>query len=184
MDFFDLKGDVEALLARTGAADEFRFEAGERDAMHPGQTAWLLRGDERVGFVATLHPTLQKDLDFDQPVVVAEFDLALLTAGRVPAFEPVSRYPALRRDLAVVVDESVTAQELLVAVRGAAGAYVTEFTLFDVYQGKGIDPHRKSLALGLTFQDRSRTLDDDEINSCIQQVVDSLKEKFDAELRS
>ncbi|EAQ96862.1 phenylalanine--tRNA ligase subunit beta [Congregibacter litoralis] len=182
-DFYDLKGDVEALLALTGDAASFRFEAGERSGLHPGQTAWLKRGDETVGFVGVLHPTLQKKLDFDLPVVVAELDLEMLRAAAIPAFTPVSRYPALRRDIAVIVDKTVKAGELLANVRATAGAYLQDLTLFDVYEGKGIDPARKSVALGLTFQDHSRTLDDNEVNTCIQQVVDSLKENYQAELR-
>lgn len=182
-DFFDLKGDVEALLELTGDAESFHFEAGERSALHPGQTAWLKRGDQTVGFVGTLHPSLQKELDFDHPVVVAEFDLEMLSMAAIPAFAPVSRYPGLRRDLAVIVDKTVAAGDLLASVRASAGVYLQDLTLFDVYEGKGIDPARKSVAVGLTFQDHSRTLDDNEVNTCIQQVIDSLKENYKAELR-
>ena len=183
VDFYDLKGDVEALLQLTGEAESFRFEAVEHPALHPGQSAALIRDGETVGVLGALHPTVQKTLEFDAGVLVAEFDLELLSKGRLPAFEPVSRFPALRRDIAVVVDEAVSAGELLSNVRESAGAYLTDLTLFDVYQGKGIDPNRKSLALGLTFQNQSRTLDDDEVNKCLQQVVDSLREKYNAELR-
>ena len=182
-DFYDLKGDVEALLALTGEPESFQFVAGERAGLHPGQTAWIERGGQRIGVIGVLHPSLQKELDFDHAVVVAELDLEGLTAGVIPSFSAVSRYPALRRDLAVIVDDQVVAGELLATARAAAGSYVTELTLFDVYKGKGIDPNRKSLALGLTFQDQERTLDDDEINKCVQQVIDSLKENYKAELR-
>jgi phenylalanyl-tRNA synthetase beta chain len=108
VDFFDLKGDVEALLAR-GAPSDWRFVAGERPGMHPGQTAWIECAGQRVGYVGALHPTLQKALDFERPVVVAEIDLAALMEGGLPAFRPVSRFPALRRDLALVVDQGVSA---------------------------------------------------------------------------
>ncbi|WOJ98550.1 phenylalanine--tRNA ligase subunit beta [Congregibacter brevis] len=182
-DFYDLKGDIEALLELTGDVSSFRFEAGERSALHPGQTAWLKRGEHTVGYIGVLHPTVQKDLDFDLPVVVAELDLELLCSATVPAFSPVSRFPALRRDIAVIVDKTVVAGDLLANVRANAGVYLQDLTLFDVYEGKGIDPARKSVALGLTFQDHSRTLDDNEVNTCIQQVVDSLKENYKAELR-
>ncbi|MEE4279311.1 MAG: phenylalanine--tRNA ligase subunit beta [Halieaceae bacterium] len=183
VDFHDLKGDVEALLDRAGMLADTRFVAGERAGMHPGQTAMLERDGRRFGYLAALHPNLQKVLDFDRPVFVAEIDLDELLERRLPNFEPVSRFPALRRDLALIVDEQLSVGDLLQAVREAAGTYVPELTLFDVYQGKGIDPLRKSVALGLTFQDQSRTLDDDEVNRCVQQVVDSLAEKFNAELR-
>ena len=98
--------------------------------------------------------------------------------------ERVSRFPAVRRDIAVVVDADVPAADLLGLVRGVAGTSLTQLTFFDVYQGKGIDTHRKSVALGLTFQDPSRTLDDQEVNSILEQVIDSLREKYNAELRS
>ena len=181
--FYDLKGDVEALLALTGEARAFRFEAGERAGLHPGQTANIYRGERPLGTIGVLHPTLQKTLGFEHRVVLAELDLEGLTQAAIPAFAPISRYPALRRDLAVIVDEGVVAGELLADARSAAGPYLAELTLFDVYRGKGIDPNRKSLAIGLTFRAQTRTLDDDEINRCAQQVVDSLKEKYAAELR-
>ena len=183
VDFYDLKGDVEALLALTGDARAFRFEAGERAGLHPGQTAKIYRGERLVGIIGMLHPILQKTLGFDHGVVLAELDIEPLMQAAIPAFAPVSRYPALRRDLAVIVDDHVVAGELLATARCAAGPYVTELTLFDVYRGEGIDPNRKSLAIGLTFRDQTRTLDDGEINRCVQQVVDSLKEKYAAELR-
>ena len=184
VDFYDLKGDVEALLGLTGQADRVTYRATDKAGFHPGQSAAALIGDAPIGYFGVLHPTLQKTLDFDQPVLMAEFDLEQLLAAAIPAFAPVSRFPAVRRDLAVIVDEKLPVSDLLTSARSAAGAYVTELTLFDVYQGKGIDPHRKSVALGLTFQDQSRTLDDEEVNKCVQQVVDSLRENHGAELRA
>ncbi|MFK7829339.1 MAG: phenylalanine--tRNA ligase subunit beta [Congregibacter sp.] len=184
VDFFDLKGDIEGLLSLTGDADAYRFERAERTGLHPGQTAVLLRGDAEVGYIGALHPTLQKKLGFDAAVIVAELELDSVLSAAIPEFSPVSRFPAVRRDLAVVVDDTVAAAVLLANVRAAAGVYLTDLTLFDVYQGKGIDPNRKSLALGLTFQDQTRTLDDDEVNRCLQQVIDSLRENYDAELRA
>ncbi|GAB5412809.1 MAG: phenylalanine--tRNA ligase subunit beta [Congregibacter sp.] len=183
-DYFDLKGDLEALIALTREAESFAFQPGKRSGMHPGQTAVVLRDGQPVGFIGALHPSLQKQLDFDTRVLVAELDLDALTTASIPAFHPVSRFPATRRDLAVIVDENVAAEDLMRTVRSAAGTYVTELTLFDVYQGKGIDPTKKSVALGLTFQEQSRTLDDEEVNKCLQQVIDSLQEKYQAELRA
>jgi phenylalanyl-tRNA synthetase beta chain len=122
-------------------------------------------------------------MDFDQPVLLAELDLAAATRARLPSFTRVSRFPGVRRDIAVLVDAALPVAELLANVREAAGAYLTELTLFDVYQGKGIDPDRKSVALGLTFQDQSRTLDDQEVSGFVGQVIESLREKYNAELR-
>lgn len=184
VEFFDLKGDVESLLALGGDAAAYRFEAAERSGLHPGQTASIIRGDEVVGVIGALHPTLQKQLDFDQPVLLAELDLAAVRAANVPHFEHVSRFPGVRRDIAVIVDADLPAQKLLETVHETAGSYLTQLTLFDVYQGKGIDTHRKSVGVGLTFQNPSRTLDDHEISKTLQQVVDSLREKHNADLRS
>jgi phenylalanyl-tRNA synthetase beta chain len=95
-----------------------------------------------------------------------------------------SKYPEVRRDLAVIVDKAVPASELMANVRASAGTYLTDLTLFDVYEGKGIDPKRKSLGLGLTFRDASRTLSDEDVNQAVDQVVDSLEKNYKAELRS
>jgi len=174
---------VESLLALGGGGDRFRFAAGERAGLHPGQTALIEREGETVGVLGALHPVLQKELGFDQPVMLAEIDLDILRSGQIPAYHRVSRYPGVRRDIAVVVDASLPVDTLLETARSAAGSYMTHLTLFDVYQGKGIDTARKSVALGLTFQESSRTLDDQEVNRILQQVIDSLREKHDAQLR-
>ena len=115
---------------------------------------------------------------------VCEIDLAAVLERRLPDFNELSRFPEVRRDLAVVVDKSVPAAELMENVRGAAGAYLTDLRLFDVYEGKGIDPKRKSLALGLTFRDQKRTLSDEDVNLAVNQVIDSLEKNYKAELRN
>jgi phenylalanyl-tRNA synthetase beta chain len=183
LDFFDFKGDLEALLSAGGCGAAFSFVAGARAGLHPGQTAQVLHHGDVIGVLGALHPTLQRQLGVDQPVFVAELDLDAVLTARVPAFAAVSRFPEVRRDIAVLVDRALPVAELQANVRDVAGSYLTQLTLFDVYQGKGIDPDRKSVALGLTFQDPSRTLDDQEVAKIIEQVVDSLKENYNAELR-
>ena len=182
-DFYDLKGDLESLFALTGCEGEFTFAAAERAGLHPGQTAVIYRGDVVVGHLGALHPETLAALDLDRPLYVAELDLAALLDARLPAFTPVSRYPEIRRDLAVIVDREVSAAAIMADVRATAGPYFKELTLFDVYAGKGIDPKRKSLALGLTFRDQSRTLDDEEVTAAVEQVIDSLVKNHNAELR-
>jgi phenylalanyl-tRNA synthetase beta chain len=184
VDFFDLKGDLESLLALTRAADSFSFQAASRDALHPGQTALVLRDEETVGFLGALHPSVCRELGLNAPAYVCEITLSALLQARLPAFSELSRYPEVRRDLAVLVDKTVPAQELMENVRASAGTYLTDLTLFDVYEGKGIDPKRKSLALGLTFRDSSRTLSDEDVNLAVNQVVDSLEKNYKAELRN
>jgi phenylalanyl-tRNA synthetase beta chain len=184
VDFYDLKGDLESLLDLTAAPGRFVFRAGERTGLHPGQTAILEREGRAVGVIGTLHPQLQAKFDLAQPVYLFEVDLAVLLDAALPAFKELSRYPEVRRDLALLVDKSVSAGELLANVREAAGTYLTDLRLFDVYEGKGIDPKRKSLALGLTFRDSSRTLSDQDVNKSVDQVIDLLIKTYNAELRS
>ncbi len=184
VDFYDLKGDLESLLDLTAAPDRFMFRAGERTGLHPGQTAIIERDGRAVGVIGTLHPHLQAQFDLAQPVYLFEVDLAALLDAALPAFTELSRYPEVRRDLALLVDKSVSAGELLANVREAAGTYLTDLRLFDVYEGKGIDPKRKSLALGLTFRDSSRTLSDQDVNKSVDQVIDLLIKTYNAELRS
>ncbi|WHI52677.1 phenylalanine--tRNA ligase subunit beta [Microbulbifer sp. MLAF003] len=183
VDFYDVKADVEALLARTGAANEFRFVAGQHPALHPGQTAKIMRGDREVGVIGALHPQLQKKLDLSKPAFVFELSLEAIGEGKVPAFRPLSKFPEVRRDLALLIDADVPAASLVETAVEVAGETLTDLKIFDVYQGKGIDLNRKSVALGLTFQHSSRTLNDDEINAAIDAVVGKLEEKYNASLR-
>ena len=184
VDFFDLKGDVESVFALTRDPGSLQFAGAEQPALHPGQTAAITRRGEFVGRVGALHPAAQAELDLAAPLYVCEVDLEAVLQGSVPHFSELSKFPEVRRDLAVVVDKSVPAAELMENVRAVAGAYLKDLRLFDVYEGKGIDPKRKSLALGLTFRDQSRTLSDDVVNLAVKQVIDSLAENFQAELRN
>jgi len=183
VDFYDVKADVEALLASAGAADSFSFVPGEHAALHPGQTARIERDGRLVGFMGAMHPELGKALGFDQPVYMFELVLAEIAQGRMPAFKELSRFPEVRRDLALLADRDVPAATLLAAIRESAGEWLTDLKLFDVYHGKGIDPHRKSLAVGLTWQHPSRTLNDDEVSTTTQNILTSLEQRFNATLR-
>lgn len=183
VDFFDVKADVEALLGLSGRGSDFSFKAESHPALHPGQSARIWRGDQPLGWLGVLHPAAEQRLGLAQPVVLFELDLGVFADGRVPKFEPLSRFPAIRRDLAVIVDESVTAQALRDCVSEAVPALLTHFELFDVYRGKGIDSGRKSLALGLTFQDLSRTLTDADVDDAMERVITALQTQLRAILR-
>ncbi len=183
VDFFDIKGDLESVLAVTGNAKEFTFQAGEHSALHPGQTAAIFLNGELQGYVGALHPTLQQQLDIPKNVFLFELKLSAVTQARVPSFSSLSRFPEVRRDLAILIDRQVAAKALMDTVSAAAGEHVTDLKVFDVYMGKGIDPHRKSVALGLTFQHPSRTLNEDEVNASIDAVIKSLEANFAATLR-
>ena len=183
-DFFDLKGDLESLFALTRDAASLQFVAAERAALHPGQTAAITRKGQPVGYIGALHPAAQAALDLAAPLYVCEIDLQAVLEGLVPRFADLSKFPEVRRDLAVVVDKSVPSADLMANVRAVAGGYLRDLRLFDVYEGKGIDPKRKSLALGLTFRDHARTLSDEDVNLAVDQVIDSLQKNFKAELRN
>ncbi len=184
MDFFDLKGDLEALLDDSGILAEVSFEPAQHPALHPGQTAQIVRNGEAIGFIGALHPSVQKELGLKGSVYVFEIKQAALQSGNVAKFGSLSKYPEVRRDLAFIVDENTPVAHLMAAVREKAGEWLKELRLFDVYQGKGVDEQRKSVALGLTWQHASRTLNDEEINSLVDQIVSAAQEQFGASLRS
>ncbi len=183
VDFYDAKGDLESVM-KLSAGREFRFAAGEHSALHPGQSADIFLDGRKVGVVGALHPSLLKELDLGQSVYLFEIELSAISSRQVPAFQTPSRYPEVRRDLAVIVDRKIPAQELLDATRAVAGSYLVNLNLFDIYEGEGIDPQRKSLALGLTYRHSSRTLNEEEVNESIGNVVGALEERFGATLRN
>lgn len=183
VDFYDIKGDLEAVLALARIDGEVAFAPGAHSALHPGQSAEIRRNGGVIGHIGALHPELQRQLDIDQSVFLLEISLEGLSGGPLPAFTELSRFPEVRRDLAVLVDRQLPAESVFAVVREAAGECLRDLRLFDVYQGKGIDPQRKSLALGLTFQHSSRTLTEDEINAAVDAVVNLLASRFEATLR-
>ncbi|WP_438950782.1 phenylalanine--tRNA ligase subunit beta [Porticoccus sp.] len=183
VDFYDIKSDVEALLKQNHVFGEYRFVPAAHTALHPGQCAAIERKGELVGYVGLLHPRVQKQLDISQPVYVFELALGAVVEGELPAFRGISRFPELRRDLAVIVDRDLSASALCDTIREAAGHYLVDLKIFDVYQGKGVENNRKSIAVGLTFRESSRTLTEKEINSAVDQVVNAMKEQHSASLR-
>ena len=183
VDFFDLKGDIEALFARTGEAGVFTFAPAQHPALHPGQSARILKNGVAIGWIGTLHPETQKKLGVKQPLILAEMDQEAVQQRQVPSYTAISRFPEMRRDLALVAELTLPVEQLFAAIREVAGDYLTHLNLFDVYVGKGIDPDRKSLALGLTWQHPSRTLTDDEVNLSVDQILTHLNDRFGATLR-
>lgn len=182
VDLYDVKGDVEALLAAAGPG-RFRFVPAEHPALHPGQTARVLADGEPCGWLGTLHPRVQRALELAAAPVLFELDLRAMARAPLPQPRPLSRFPAVRRDLAVIVDESIAADTILAAVREAAPEDLREAFVFDVYRGRGIDSGRKSLALGLILQGLSRTLTDEEVEGATARVLDHLNNKHGATLR-
>lgn len=184
VDFFDLKGDLESVLALSGSLKRLSFVKGEHPALHPGQCASLELNGLNVGYIGAIHPELQKKMGLSQTVYLFEVQLAAISHAELPAFAEMSKFPEVRRDLAILVNRDVEADKVLELVRSAAGNELQNLRLFDIYQGKGIDLKEKSLALGLTYQHSSRTLNEDEVNASVERVVEQLKAQFGATLRN
>ena len=181
-DFFDVKGTVEGLLANLG--DRLTFEASVFPGLHDGQSAAILVDGKCVGRIGAVHPSVRKVMGIPANTVVAEVLQSVVNEVAMPAYDDISKYPETRRDLALVADKSIASADVLSTIRNAAGTLLTKLDLFDVYEGAGLAEGKKSLAIGLTFQDQSRTLDESEVSSAVDQVLDSLKEKLGIELRS
>ena len=182
-DFFDLKADVEALFALTGRSPAISYVAKAHASLHPGRSAAVMDGKTCVGWLGQLQPELARRLEIRDPPWIFELAIDPSFRSEVPVFTDISRYPAIRRDLAVVVDESVTLDELRKSVNLAAKGLLRDLHVFDVYRGKGVEPGRKSIALGLILQETSRTLTDGEADTVIAAVIERVKGDLKAGIR-
>ncbi|QIK37632.1 phenylalanine--tRNA ligase subunit beta [Caldichromatium japonicum] len=183
LDFFDLKSDVEALLTPTGSLDTFRFIPDKHPALHPGQCARIERLGQPVGWIGMLHPALADRLDLPGDVFVFELDLHPLTSGILPRYRQISRYPAIRRDLAILVEQGISYEAVEGCIRSAAAGLLRELILFDVYTGPNIPPATKSLALGLVLQSNDQTLTDEQVDATLATVLERLDAELGARLR-
>ncbi len=183
VDFYDMKSDLEALMDLTGRNEGFIFTPAVHPALHPGQTARIHCEGVPVGWLGTLHPELQRELEVAERVVLFELSLDRLQEARIPAFQELSRFPANRRDLAVVVDEAVSAAAVRECIVRYAPEVLQEVILFDVYRGGGVESGRRSIAFGLIFQDSSRTLTDQDMDTILAGVVAGLEQELGATLR-
>jgi phenylalanyl-tRNA synthetase beta chain len=181
VDFFDAKGDVERILGLSGSSSgalerDLRFEATEDPVLHPGQAARILVGDRQIGRVGRIHPEIENTLDLKGAAYIFELDGGTVLGRVQPRYREVSRYPSVRRDLSLAVANHVTAADVEATVRATLGDSVVEFRLFDLYHGESIDSNEKSVAVGLTFQDPSRTLTDLEISGLVETAVTALED--------
>lgn len=184
-DFYDVKGDVEALLALSGQGTAFRFVASGHPALHPGQSAQIVTPDGcRAGWLGMLHPRLEAGLGFETPIYLYELDLSAVTARVRPAYQGLSRFPSVRRDLALVMDATVEAGVMTDAVAELELEALRQLRIFDVYVGPGVPEGKKSLALGLTFQLDDETLTDAAVDAYTRTVIEHLGTRFGATLRS
>ena len=183
VDFFDIKSDLNALLRLVGDETKLDFEASSHVALQSGQVANIVRDGQVIGVLGKLHPAIAQTFDLDKDVILFELDAALAFASSVPKSSAVSKFPAIRRDIAVVVDENVAAGDLVKVAASSAPDLIQNVTIFDVYKGPGIEAGRKSIALGLILQETSRTLTDEDADSAMDAAVRDLKREFAAELR-
>ena len=183
IDFFDLKGDLEQLFALTGHAAAFSLRPARVSWLHAGRGAEVLREGRVVGFAGCLDPRLAAELGLPGDVYVAELELAALAARELPRAMELSRFPSLRRDIAIVVEKSIEFERLERIVRETLGPLLREFLLFDEFAGKGLPENTRSLAMGLILQEASRTLADVDADSAVQSVVAALERETGARLR-
>ncbi|MEE3608116.1 phenylalanine--tRNA ligase subunit beta [Avibacterium paragallinarum] len=183
VDFFDLKGDLERILSLTKAGNRLRFVAKSYPALHPGQSAAIILDDKEIGYIGTVHPKVVQQLGLSGKPIVFEIEWAPIAERTVPNAKEISRFPANKRDLAIVVDSATPAGDVLQVCRQAGGKQLVNVSLFDVYQGANLPAGKKSLAISLTIQDTEKTLEEKEINAVISAVLDALKQRFDAYLR-
>ncbi len=182
-DFFDVKGDVEALLALTNDSARFSFKAEPCDGLHPGQSAAIYFDDTKVGFIGAIHPQLQKSLGLNSTAYVFEVEVDALSTRKLPEAVSVSKFPSNRRDIAILVADDVKIGDILDSIEKVGGNQLVDLNLFDVYKGKGIEPDFKSLAIALTLQAVDRTLEEKDINQVVDNVVAELAKQFNASLR-
>jgi phenylalanyl-tRNA synthetase beta chain len=173
VDFYDVKGDVEALFSPC----LLNFEGIHHPASHPGRSARILQDGRAIGWIGELHPQWQQQYDLAQAVVWFEVELGVLEQGRLPKAADVSRFPGVRRDMAVLVDEAVTAQSLLHAMRAENVTNVVELSLFDLYRGKGVEQGKKSLAFRVLLQDTQKTLTEAEIDQSVARLLAVLQQQ-------
>jgi len=182
VDFYDVKADVESLCALTGR--EVEFVAGQHTALHPGQSAEIKTLDgQSLGWVGMLHPTLEKQLGFDGNVFLFELSQNVLLGREVPAFNSLSKFPSVRRDLALLVAEDVSFQAIKQCIENCNEDLIKAINVFDIYRGQGVEQGYKSVALGLTMQDNTQTLTDSEIDAIVNKVLDALSNNISAKLR-
>jgi phenylalanyl-tRNA synthetase beta chain len=183
VDFFDVKADIEALLSLTGRGAEVAFEHAGHPALQAGQSAQIVCGGRAIGVTGKLHPSTARAFDISRAVQLFELDAAAAFAAGVPVATAVSRFPAIRRDIAVVVADDITSATLIQVALSAAPDIIRRAVVFDVYRGPGIEAGLKGVALGLILQETCRTLTDDDADNATARAVQKLQQECSAILR-
>lgn len=183
VDFFDLKGDLEAILELSANDKAYTFTATQHPALHPGQSAAIVVDGKEVGVIGTVHPELERKFGLNGRTIVFEIEWAAINQKVIPEAVALSKFPANRRDIAVVVDDSVASGDIVAACLAQGGEFLQDARLFDVYVGKGVEDGKKSLAIALTLQSVERTLEDADIAGAVDAIVAHIGERFGATLR-
>lgn len=183
VDFFDLKGDLEAILELTADDLNYSFKAAKHPALHPGQSAAIEVDGETVGYIGTVHPELERKFGLNGRTIVFEIEWSAINKRVIPEAVVISKFPANRRDIAVIVNNDVESEAVVRACLETDNALVTGAKLFDLYKGKGVEEGKKSLAIALSLQSTERTLEEGDISEAVASVIALLSEKFDAHLR-
>ncbi len=183
VDFYDIKADIEALCALSATDADYSFEPANIPSLHPGQSAYLLRNGAKIGYFGAIHPGISKKLKLSGAVFLFEITLEGLSDANIPKYAEWSRFPASTRDIAIIIDETVTAADLIKTIYESGLKCLTKARIFDIYRGKGVDFGRKSVALGLTFGDVSGTLTDTEVNHMVDLIINKLSDDYSATLR-
>ena len=182
LDFYDVKADLEAIFDLSGC--DVSFTKAELSTLHPGQTAKILAADGvEIGWLGMLHPQLEKELGFDTQVFLFEIDQGYLLNKTVPVFTALSKYPYVKRDLALIVNESISADNIITVIKNSAEPALQDVIIFDVYRGKGIEEGDKSIALSLILQDDTQTLAESEIDGIVNRLLTILVNELNAKLR-
>lgn len=184
VDFYDLKGDLENILALSHPLNEYLFKPETHQALHPGQSAGIYHGSHKIGLLGALHPQILKTLGLSDQIFIFELDLNSLLSASMNNFQDISKFPEIRRDIAILINQAVPSKDIQDTIKNIAGSWLKDVFIFDVYQGKGISPGQKSVALALILQHPTRTLVDDEITDLMNKVIAALKGQLGAELRS
>ena len=182
-DYFDLKGDVAAVLALAGPGATFEWRGATLECLHPGRSAAVVRDGVEVGWLGELHPSLRAERGIGATVLMFELDIIRAIAAPLPTLSPVSRFPQVRRDLSITVPVDTPLSAIKSRVSVAAGSLLRDLRVFDIYQGPGIETTRKSIALGLIFQDNNKTLKDDEADALMASIAADLGSQLDAKVR-
>jgi len=183
VDFYDVKSDVMTLLTLTGDVASVRFVPETLPVLRPGRCARIYRDATPIGWIGEMHPQIAKALNFASTAFLFELDIALAFKCKVLKYERISKFPSVRRDLAIVVDESVPLAVLQENVTVSASGLLSELRVFDVYRGPNIETGRKSVALGLILQDSSRTLTDVDADAVVTAVAARLRDVLSATIR-